>query len=173
MDLFNRKHLHTRRSYQTAVWTFVDEERAESVAEIFVRGAKTMYYHREPFVGELPEASLLYYVTYMKGICSPRPYHQGLPLDASMFYCVLASFNACCMAWNLDPLALLKQAEPNGAVTSTDLTAIREHARWEGAAIPGTWDATAIRTLCDVLDALECRGLSPLLLKRTVHARGY
>src|SRR5690349_10126735 len=103
MDLFHRKDLTARRSYNTAVWTFTDEGHAENVAEIFVRGAGGLYYHRERFVGELPETSLLYYVTYVKGICSPRPYHQHLPRDASMFYCVLASFTACCAAWNLNP----------------------------------------------------------------------
>lgn len=173
MNLFYRKNLIARRSYQTAVWTFVDEARAESVAEIFVRGVETLYYHRERFTRELPNVASLYYVAYMKGICSPRPYHPNLALDASMFYCVLASFSACCTAWNLDPLALLKEADRNACVTPADLAAIREHARWEGAAIPGTWDAPAIRTLCDALDALECHGLAPLLVKRTLHARGY
>ncbi|MEJ1962918.1 MAG: hypothetical protein WDO56_15775 [Gammaproteobacteria bacterium] len=173
MDLFYRKDLNMRRSYQTSVWTFKDDGQAESVAEIFVRGSETLYYYRERFIGELPELSLLYYVTYMKGISSPRPYHQHLTRDASMFYCVLASFVACCKAWNLDPLALLNEADPNAQITADDLSAILEHARWERAALPGTWDSRAIRTLCDSLDALECSSLSPLLVKRTLDARGY
>ena len=89
-----------------------------------------------------------------------------------MFYCVLASFVACCVAWNLDSLELLTTADPEARVTADDLIAIRDHARWEGAAIPGTWDERAIRTLCDSLDALDCRELSPLLVRRTLHPRG-
>ena len=173
MDLFYRKHLNMRRSYQTAVWTFRDDGHAETVAEIFVRGSENLYYHRERFTGELPELSLLYYVTYMKGICSPRPYHQHLARDASMFYCVLASFVACCKAWNVDALALLTEADPDSRITVDDLIAIRDHARWERAAIPGTWDERAIRTLCDSLDALDCHALPPLLVKRTLQVRGY
>jgi hypothetical protein len=139
-------------------------------AKIFVRNSASLYYHRERFTGELPELSQLYYVTYTKGICSPRPYHQHLPRDASMFYCVLASFSACCMAWNLDPVALLIEADADARVTVDDLIAIREHARWEKAAIPGTWDERAIRTLCDALEALDCYGLPPLRFAADHHA---
>lgn len=173
MNLFYRKNLIARRHAQTAVWTFTDEGHVETVAEIFVRAQGSLYYYRDRSVGALPDANLLYLAAYSKGICSPRPYHPHLPRDESMFYCVIASFLTCCAAWNLNALMLLRCADAHMSATPEELALIREQARWEDAAIPGTWDARAIRTLGEALDALDCVGLSSRLIESTIAERGF
>jgi hypothetical protein len=109
MDLFYRKNLTAIRNHQTAVWTFTDEGRQESVAEIFIRAPGGVYYHRARFTGELPALTALYYSTYQLGVFSPRPYHLQSARDASTFYCVMALCVSCCRAWSLDVIDLLER----------------------------------------------------------------
>jgi hypothetical protein len=173
MDLFNRKHLTVRRYHQTAVWTSIDEELAESVAEIFVRTADGLYYVRERYRGEPPDPALLYLHAYQRGLHSPRPFQLEHTWDASAVYCVLALSISCLRAWNLDALALLHQADPRIRLAPGDLCEIKSQAHWERAASPGAWDGPAIRSLCGALDAVECGSLARLIRLRILKARGH
>ena len=173
MDLFNRRELKVRRSHQTAVWTFTDEGLGESVADIYVQAPGEIYYLRQRFIGELPDPSMLYYGAYKSGLRSPRPLHLSSVPDASSFYCALALSVSCCKAWGLDAVGLMMEADRDARVSESDLLEIKQHARWERVAFPGTWHTDSIGALCQVLNAVECAALAKLIDERTVRARGY
>lgn len=173
MDLFNRKDLKVRRSHQTAVWTFTDDGVAESVADIFIHAPGEVYYLRQRFTGQLPEASALYYAAYKNGLRSRRPYQLAGASDASTFYCVLALAVSCCKAWSLDPVRVLTEADSNAHVSRTELHEFKHQARWEQAVFPPAWHTHAIERLCHALIDIDLPTLAALIARRTIGARGY
>jgi hypothetical protein len=173
MDLFNRRNLTVVRTHQTAVWRWTDEGHAESVAEVFIRGAGGVHYLAQPYTGAAPALTTLYYDTYLRGVFSARPYCLQHMRDGSVVFCVLALIVSCCKAWNLDSIALLKEARPSSRVSESDCLEIKQQARWEGTVFPGSWDTPAIDALCQSLTDIDCRDLAALLAQRTVQVRGY
>jgi hypothetical protein len=173
MELFNRKNLLIRRSHQTAVCTFINTEREESVAEVFIQNRNGIHYLQYPFSGTLPDSATLYYETYRVGLYSPRPYHIQCTSDASVFYSVLALYTSCCKAWNLDATALIKEADCCACISELELREIKDLAKWQNTVFPGAWDTQSITALSQALHDVGCPTLASLIEQRTMRRRGY
>ena len=174
MDLFNRKNLLIRRThFDATICTFHSMEGAASFAEVFIRNANGMHYLKRSFSDAVPPAIDLYYQTYQSGIDSARPYQLQMATDESVFYCVVALSVSCCKAWNLEPIELIRSADPAARVTEDDLLDIKALARWQNTVFPGTWVTPTIQALIQALDDVGCAALGAAIEEQTIIPRGY
>jgi hypothetical protein len=173
MILFNRHRLAMRSAPHTVVWTFTDTDLGQDIAEIFSRTPDGVYYLRERVIGAAPDPTLLSYSTYQRGTLCTRPFHLQLPPETSGFYCLMGLFASCARAWNQDPAQLLQDSDARTRIGDHDVRFIKQHARWEGTAFPGSWDAPTVRGLCEALEQSGWLTLATLLRERTLTTSGY
>ncbi len=148
MTSISREYVCFVRTADVAAWMVYREEDQFWHTETLARGRCGLFYLEDTHDGDQPEPATLIRQARIYGIFSPRPVRLHSPIDPSMTSGVLALFIHWCMAHQIDPRGLVRQAyadQPPYALLYLD--GVISQAQWEGVLYPPQWSALASREL--------------------------